>query len=183
MSRVKNARDPQRRQRIIEACLDSIVDVGVAGTSHRKIAARAEVPLGSMTYHFNGMDELLYEAFEQFAAEAVIEFERVMAGAESSAEFRQRYIAYICDIILGQQRNVVLTLELYTLAARSPEHRALTQQWLRGMKRILTRFVDADTAVLLDALIAGFSLHRVLGSEKQADELVSRAFDAIVGRR
>lgn len=182
MSRVKNARDPQRRQRIIEACLDSIVDVGVAGTSHRKIAARADVPLGSMTYHFNGMDELLYEAFEQFAAGAVSEFERVMAGAESSDEFRQRYIAYVSDIIFGQQRSVVLTLELYTLAARSPDHRALTEQWLGGMKEILTRFVDADTAVLLDALIEGFSLHRALGPEKQADELVSLAFDAIVGR-
>ena len=51
--------DPNRRDRIIDACLRVIAEVGVAGASHRKIAEAADVPLGSMTYHFTGMDELL----------------------------------------------------------------------------------------------------------------------------
>ena len=51
--------DPRRRERILAAALDLIAEEGVAGVSHRKIAARAGVPLGSMTYHFTGIDELL----------------------------------------------------------------------------------------------------------------------------
>ena len=51
--------DPQRRDRIIDACLEVLAEHGVAGTSHRRVAAAAGVPLGSMTYHFTGMDELL----------------------------------------------------------------------------------------------------------------------------
>ena len=51
--------DPQRRDRIIDASLEVIAEHGVAGTSHRRVAAAADVPLGSMTYHFEGMDELL----------------------------------------------------------------------------------------------------------------------------
>ncbi len=33
---------------------------------HRKIATLAGVPLGSMTYYFSGIDELLLEAFSRF---------------------------------------------------------------------------------------------------------------------
>ena len=58
--------DPGRRDRIIDACLDVIAEVGVAGTSHRRVADAAGVPLGSMTYHFTGMNELLHEAFTRF---------------------------------------------------------------------------------------------------------------------
>ena len=62
--------DPGRRDRIINACLDVIAETGVAGTSHRKVAEAADVPLGSMTYHFSGMNELLHEAFSRFAGTA-----------------------------------------------------------------------------------------------------------------
>ena len=54
--------DPGRRDRIIDACLDVIAESGVAGTSHRRVAQAADVPLGSMTYHFTGMNDLLHEA-------------------------------------------------------------------------------------------------------------------------
>ena len=58
--------DPERRDRIIDACLDVLALHGVAGTSHRKVAAQAGVPLGAMTYYFDGMHELLHEAFTRF---------------------------------------------------------------------------------------------------------------------
>lgn len=64
--------DPERRDRIIEATLDLISAEGVAGTSHRKVAAVADVPLGSMTYHFAGMDDLLHEAFTRLRRALVI---------------------------------------------------------------------------------------------------------------
>lgn len=35
--------DPDRRDRIIDACLDLVAEVGVAGVSHRKVAAVADV--------------------------------------------------------------------------------------------------------------------------------------------
>ena len=38
--------DPERKDRIIEACLDVIAERGVAGTSHRVVAAAAGQQLG-----------------------------------------------------------------------------------------------------------------------------------------
>ncbi len=59
---VRRANDPKRREKIIQATLEAVKTYGVHAVTHRKIAAIAQVPLGSMTYYFAGMDALLSEA-------------------------------------------------------------------------------------------------------------------------
>lgn len=53
-------------KKIIQATLEAVKTYGVHAVTHRKIAAIAQVPLGSMTYYFAGMDALLSEAFTLF---------------------------------------------------------------------------------------------------------------------
>ncbi len=53
-------------KKIIQATLEAVKIHGVHAVTHRKIAAIAQVPLGSMTYYFAGMDALLSEAFTLF---------------------------------------------------------------------------------------------------------------------
>src|SRR3954470_18411999 len=112
--------DPNRRERIIEAALDLIAAEGVAGTSHRKVAALADVPLGSMTYHFAGMDELLQEAFTLFATRISDRFERRMNEAATAEDVKEAVVEMILEDTYGDRNALVLTLELYTLAARQP---------------------------------------------------------------
>ena len=64
MSRPPN--DPHRREKILQATLDTIAEHGIHAVTHRKIATCAGVPLGSMTYYFDGMEPLLEEAFTWF---------------------------------------------------------------------------------------------------------------------
>src|SRR5690348_6027543 len=59
--------DPERKIRIVDAAIDVVARNGVAGTTMRRIAAEADVPLGSLTYHFTGLDDLLAQAFERHA--------------------------------------------------------------------------------------------------------------------
>lgn len=54
--------DPDRRQRIIDAAIRVVAGRGIAGLSHRAVAAEADVPLGSTTYHFASLDDLLIAA-------------------------------------------------------------------------------------------------------------------------
>ena len=93
--------DPERRDRIIAAALDVIAESGVAGASHRKIAARADVPLGSMTYHFTGMDEVLREAFTRFAGTIAVRFEARMAQAATLDEARAAVVDLIHEAPTG----------------------------------------------------------------------------------
>jgi DNA-binding transcriptional regulator YbjK len=57
--------DPERRQRIIHAAIRVVGEKGLAGLSHRSAAAEADVPLGSTTYHFKSLDELMVAALRQ----------------------------------------------------------------------------------------------------------------------
>ncbi|MDN5569652.1 MAG: TetR family transcriptional regulator [Propionibacteriaceae bacterium] len=154
--------DPDRRDRILAACLNVIESDGVAGVSHRKVAAVADVPLGSMTYHFDGMDALLFAAFGAFAAEADAGLADALAAAASPEVAREVLVEHITDRVLVNRRALVLTTELYALAARDERYRAITGAWMARSRAALERRFDAPTAALLDALTEGLTLHRAL---------------------
>lgn len=168
-------RDPMRSERIIEACLDVIVAEGVDGLSHRKVAAAADVPLGSMTYHFAGRDALLMAAFEKFARRASERLDAAMARAASPEEARAAIERHVLGVVLIDDREVVLMTELYALAARDERYKAVTHAWMARSRAALERHFDPATARILDALIEGLALHRSLddGSGEGAD--VARA--------
>ncbi|MDJ1645293.1 TetR/AcrR family transcriptional regulator [Streptomyces pakalii] len=157
--------DPLRRERILAATLDHIVEEGAAGVSHRKIAARAGVPLGLMPYHFSGMDALLRDAFTGFAGRIVGVFEEHLGGARTPAHACEAVAELIHRLAEGPRRELVLTQELYTLAARHPEYRDLTRIWMRHSRHLLEKHFDADTACQLDALIEGLVLHQALDND------------------
>jgi len=171
--------DPARRDRIVDACLEVVSQVGVAGTSHRRVAAEAGVPLGSMTYHFAGMDELLHEAFSRFARTVSDQFEASLATAQDAEGAARAVVALITDDVLSTRRELVLTQELYTLAAREPAFRRVTNAWMGRSRTALERHFDPVTARLLDALIEGLTLHRALDTEPQDVATVREAVSRI----
>lgn len=157
--------DPHRRERIISATLDLIAEEGIAGVSHRKIATWAGVPLGSMTYHFSGLDHLLWEAFSRFVDHVVAVFDAHLAAPADRDQAREAVTDLVHALSEGNQRDIVLTQELYTLAARRPAYRELTHEWMRRSRTHLEKHFDPDTARQLDALIEGLTLHRALARE------------------
>ncbi len=167
--RTRGQADPGRRDRIIDATLEVIAAHGVAGTSHRKVAAAAGVPLGSMTYHFSGMDELLHDAFSRFADRGVERFETRMAQAASRAEALNAIVNGIVDDIPADDiREQVVTYELYTLAARDSAFRDITEAWMARARHALEAHFDPTTTRLLDALIEGLAVHRTLDRDPAA---------------
>ncbi|MYR44852.1 TetR family transcriptional regulator [Streptomyces sp. SID5910] len=157
--------DPRRRERILDAALDLIAEEGLAQVSHRRIAARAGVPLGSMTYHFSGMDQVLREAFGRFTDHIVAVFDAHLAAPADRDQARHAVTDLVHALSEGSPRDLALTQELYTLAARRPAYRELTHEWMRRSRTHLEKHFDPDTARQLDALIEGLTLHRALARE------------------
>ncbi|GAA2526708.1 MULTISPECIES: TetR/AcrR family transcriptional regulator [Streptomyces] len=173
--------DPQRRERILAATLDLIVEEGVAGVSHRKIAARAKVPLGSMTYHFTGIDDLLREAFTGYADHIVAVFEHHLSGVATADRAREAVTDLIHTLSEGPGRDLILAQELYTLAARHEAYRQLCRRWMRRSRDLLEHHFDPSTARQLDALIEGLTLHRSLDDTPPDRELTREAVARITG--
>ncbi len=152
--------DPDRRARILQATLDTIAAHGVAGTTHRRIAAAADVPLGSMTYHFAGLDDLLTEAFTLLADTVAARFTERLAAAETRAEACEAVVDLVVDDAYATPRNLLLSYELYAYAARVPALRRVMQDWMGKSRTALEQHFAPETARALDAMIEGLSIHR-----------------------
>ena len=167
--------DPDRRDRIIDSALATIAEHGVAGTTHRKVAKHADVPLGSMTYHFADMDELLREAFTRYAKRIARRFADRLAAVSGTDQL----VAAIADLVhhgLSESpEDVVLTLELYTLAARKPDFRRITHDWMGQSRAVLERHMDATAASEVDALIEGLFIHVSLDQQPRSRAGTERA--------
>ncbi|MEU6739788.1 TetR/AcrR family transcriptional regulator [Streptosporangium sandarakinum] len=167
--------DPGRRDRLIDAALTVIAERGVAATTHREIARVADVPLGSMTYHFTSLEEVLTEAFTRHAESVARVFDERLSTAPDREAAIEAVIALVADDLLGSRHDLVLSVELYVAAARNPTLRAVTQAWMTRSRRALERHFDATTARELDALIEGLVLHSALSTDPMTPEQIRHA--------
>ncbi len=157
--------EPGRRDRIVATALDVIAEHGITGASHRTIARAADVPLGSITYHFASLDELLAAAFTSHVDTVAPRFDERMRAAQDSGEVLDHLVEHLTGDLLDSARDLVLTVELYVAAARHPALRAVTQDWMARSRRSLERHFDAVTARELDALVEGLVLHSALSTD------------------
>ncbi len=99
--------DPQRRERILQATLDTIAAHGIHAVTHRKIATCANVPLGSLTYYFSGIEALIEEAFSLFTAEMSAQYQQGFVGVTN----REQACDAIADLIFSAQVTTARNVE------------------------------------------------------------------------
>ncbi|KFG76145.1 TetR/AcrR family transcriptional regulator [Streptomyces mutabilis] len=165
--------DPERRQRIIDAAIRVVGRQGIAGLSHRTVAAEADVPLGSTTYHFATLDELLVAALRQ-ANEG---FAEVVAGhpalADPDADLADELARVLGEWLGGDRTGVELEYELYLAALRRPALRPVAGEWAEGVGALLAERTDPVTARALVAVLDGICL-QVLLTDSVYDEGYAR---------
>ncbi|MDG9715157.1 TetR/AcrR family transcriptional regulator [Streptomyces sp. DH24] len=154
--------DPERRQRIIDAAIQVVGDKGLAGLSHRSVAAEADVPLGSTTYHFATLDELMVAALRQ-ANEG---FAKVIASrgglTDPGTDLAAELAGLMGEWLAGDRTGVELEYELYLAALRRPALRPVAAEWSRDLAALLARRTDPVTARALVAVLDGICLQVLL---------------------
>ncbi|ATL26855.1 TetR/AcrR family transcriptional regulator [Streptomyces formicae] len=165
--------DPDRRQRIIDAAIRVVGRKGIGGLSHRSVAAEADVPLGSTTYHFTTLDELLVAALRQ-SNEG---FAKVVAAGGAFADPRADVAGELARLLgewfAGERAGIELEYELYLAALRRPALRPVAAEWCAGLAELLGRRTDPATARGLVALMDGICL-QVLITGGEYDEVYAR---------
>jgi AcrR family transcriptional regulator len=71
-----------RREQIVKAAIETIAEVGYTKASFARIAARAEISPGLISYHFRSKDQLL----SQIVADVEAAMERAIVDATEGAE-------------------------------------------------------------------------------------------------
>ncbi|WP_418956366.1 TetR/AcrR family transcriptional regulator [Streptomyces tritici] len=170
--------DPDRRRRIVDAALRVVGRAGLAGLSHRTVAAEADVPLGSTTYHFASLDDLLVAALRR-AGEG---FGRLLrddpALADPTADLAAALARLLGVWIRGDRTGVELEYELYLAALRRPALRPVAAEWTAQVTALLARRTDPATARAAVALMDGIGLQVLLTDglydEDHAREMLAR---------
>lgn len=158
---MRRANDPQRREKIIAATLEAIKEHGIHAVTHRKIAAIAGVPLGSLTYYFSGIDELLNEAFSQFTDMMSVQYQAFFDGVTDAQNACQAITEMIHSAQVTTSENMALMYQLYAFASRKPALKIVMQNWMQRSQQTLTQWFEPGTARALDAFIEGMTLHFV----------------------
>ncbi len=140
--------------------------------THRRIAARAGVPLGSTTYYFPTLEDLVSAALRKATEAARAQLEswagELLASRDLAATFVDLARGYLAD-----RERALLEYELYLAATRTPGLRAVAQLWIDGLRGICARFAGGpERGFALAALVDGALLQAlVTGDELDADGL------------
>ncbi|UQU64591.1 TetR family transcriptional regulator [Couchioplanes caeruleus] len=185
-SRPVRRHDPDRRSRIIDVTVEIIAECGIAHTTHRRIAAAADVPLGSLTYHFNGLDDLLAQAFRRHAERMSRAYEAAFDTVRTRDDFVEAVTNLIHSDADADPHDWAVAYELYLAALRDPALREVTESWMHTSRAVLERFIDPTTARGVDALIEGLVMHKVLATTRGATraetrDIISRLVPAEAG--
>lgn len=168
------------RARIVDAALDVVGELGVAGLTNRRVASAAGVSLGTVTYHFPTQRGLLRECLQAFVEAEIRRIQAMAAdlgrpglGATEAAAATEAAV----DGMVLEPRHLGV-LELYLQAARDPELRDSARRCWEGYDRAAARLLerlgaDPDRAGQVVSLVAGAQLRRVATGDPSAGSLAA----------
>lgn len=168
--------DPGRRERLVDAAVRVVAERGLAGLSHRMVAAAADVPLGSTTYHFKTLDDLLVAAFRRAGEnflDVIASDGAFTEGAEGGTTDLAADLARLTgEWLAGGRTGLEMEYELYLAALRRPALRPVAAEWTERFTELLTRRTDPVTARAAAALIDGICLQVLLTDTAYDEECV-----------
>jgi TetR/AcrR family transcriptional regulator, regulator of biofilm formation and stress response len=181
----KTARGAQRRIEIIDAAIEVMARVGLAGLSMRIVAGQAQLPLGALSYYFDDKSDLIAQAFQQLSDR---EIERVVRTAEqlqptmSADELADLVADMIIDGFSSPQGAIVTRYELVTEASRDERLRPMFEAWYAAMVPALSRLFrdlgsrqpELDSRTVM-AVMAGLEIDNIYRPLSPVDKRRIRA--------
>lgn len=157
------ARGVERRQTIANAVIAVVAQHGLRGLTHRRVAEAAGVPLGSTTYHFETLDDLMVAGLELAADRNLALMQRSARNLRTNADV----VAWLTDLTIEMvttwRESIVAEHELYLEAIRTPALRPVATRWDDALVDLLTPRVDsADAARIVVWTIDGLAVSLVM---------------------
>jgi DNA-binding transcriptional regulator YbjK len=172
--RPRGKNDPERRERIARAAIDVVAAHGVEGLTHRAVAAAARVPLGSTTYYFATLDDLLASAVEMAMGETeerLADWSAAIAG-EGKGKLVPALIRLLLDLTTVGRERLIVEYELYMAALRRPSLAALSGAWDRALADAVGGHTDPETAQMLTLVAQALMLRSVISGTPLTPEVV-----------
>ena len=188
------ARGAARRVEIIDAAIEVMARVGLAGLSMRTVASQARIQLGALSYYFDDKSDLIAQAFQQLSDR---EIERVVRTAErldpamTADQLADLFADMIIEGFTSPQGAIVTRYELVTEASRDERLRPMFEAWYAAMVPALSRLfrdlgshhaeLDSRTVMAVMAGLEIDNLYRPLGpvDKRRIRATLRHAFRAV----
>lgn len=179
--RARRRFDPDRRVRIAAAAVDVVSKWGVEGLTHRRVAAAAGVPLGSLTYHFSSLEDLLAVAIDLAASRNSEFWRRWSNSLPPGSDLAEALTTLLVDVFSSKERNrSIVQLELYLAAMRRPALRVASVAWGKVVFNALVRHTDAETARALSVMLDGLASESLVAGKPPLREDCLAIFRRVV---
>jgi DNA-binding transcriptional regulator YbjK len=137
----------ERRLLLLDTTLQLIAEGGTDAVSHRAVADRAGVSLGSTTYWFASRQDMMREALEHFALVEIETLHERLAGVLSGRLSRRglvdRFTAHLLSQLGEWRWRTVAQYALLGEAARDPELERVCREWNAAWEEALMELFDA----------------------------------------
>ena len=109
------------REELIEGALNALIEDGATGITTRRIAEKAAVPLGTLHYHFETKEALLYSVLDSLGSGLALHLRMGTAGCKTLEDCITRVLEIDWDIVRESLDIQVVQYELTFYALRNKE--------------------------------------------------------------
>jgi AcrR family transcriptional regulator len=164
--RTQSERRAETRGRLLDATIESLIEVGYAGTTVRRVTELAGVSVGAQSHHFPHRVDLVVSAFERLAEQRIDNYRERARELPPDREIR---VQALLDLLWDDFSSPLFTvaLKLWIAAAEDEE---LRERLVPVEKRIYAGVSE------LSAEVAG-----ELGSEPGFDRRLAVAMNTVAG--
>lgn len=146
MTSAATPKGERRRQSLVTAAADLLLEGGFDAVRHRAVASRAGLPLASTTYYFGSLDELIALAVEHNGNR---ELDAMRARIDEVTQ-RRRGVEATVDLIVdllvgpedgtgdGSRERLIARYERFVASARHPELREVQLRLRAQVDDLLT---------------------------------------------
>ena len=174
--RQRGPNDPDRRDRIARAAVAVIAEHGIDSLTHRKVAAMAGVPLGSTTYHFASLEELIAAALDKAAEAGIGQLQAWADGLDDGDDVASALADYVIESIGERREQTLAEYNLYVLALHRPHLQQAAVAWDSALSDVLIALTDRPTGRMLGTLLCGLLMQNVLRPDLPSKADVEETF-------
>lgn len=178
--KVRSKRDPQGRRRAIpQAAAELLLFEGPKSVTHRSVAKKAQVPLGSTTQYFSIINELKRAGYDVISRGVERGYDELIAQSEKAKNDSEALAVCIYDYVTNIE-EVRADMVLSAAAIKDEELRALLERNNERYEASLKQYMSDNQAKMISVFTNGLMLETGIFAHQFSEEFIVQAVETIL---
>lgn len=178
--KVRSKRDPQgRRRAIAQAAAELLLFEGPKSVTHRSVAKKAQVPLGSTTQCFSSINELKRAGYDVISRGVERGYDELIAQSEKAKNDSEALAVCIYDYVTNIE-EVRADMVLSAAAIKDEELRALLERNNERYEASLKQYMSDNQAKMISVFTNGLMLETGIFAHQFSEEFIVQAVETIL---